>query len=141
MNSRFFLSIIVTSFLAFFGGWLLFGIVFADYYMSQASEVSKVLMKNPPEMWAIAIGNIAWVLLITCVLQKVGSLTFTKGFLTSLWISFLVMLMFDISIYAFWNIYKIEFLFVDIIVCSAFWGIMGGIAAIILGSGKKIPYK
>lgn len=141
MNSKFFFALIVSSALAFFGGWLIFGIVFMDYYASSTSELAKTLMKSPSNMWGIAISNIAWALLITWVLQKTGSTTMMKGFMTSLWVSFLVSVAFDVSIYSFWNIYDIRFMIVDIILSTLFWGIIGGVSGAILGSGQKVMTK
>lgn len=137
MNTRFFLAVLVASLLAFFGGWLVFGVAFSDYYDSNMNKAAKILIKEPMAIWAIAISNIAWTLLITWVLQKTGSTTFMKGLSTSLWISFLVILVFDLSIYGFWDIYGLGFIAMDIIVTSIFWGIVGAIAGAVLGSGKN----
>lgn len=95
-------------------------------------------MKDPPVYWAMAISNIAWAILITYVLEKTGSNSFVKGFITGLWVSFLVMLIFDLSIYAFWNIYNLSFLITDIIISSLFWAVGGGLAGAILGSPRRI---
>lgn len=138
MNGKFFIAIIVSSFVAFWGGWLIFGFVFADYYSSNMNAAAAVLTKDPPSFLAIGIANIAWSILIAWVLQKSNSRSFVTGFLTSLWVSFLIMLAFDLSMYAFWDFYKIGFLVVDIILGSLFWAVVGGVAGAILGSGKKI---
>jgi hypothetical protein len=137
MNNRFFLAVLAASVIAFFGGWIIFGVVFSDYYMSNTKEVAKILVKPEPEIWAIAIGNIAWSILITYVLQKTGNTSFAKGFITSLWFSFLVMLIFDLSVYAFWDIYGIKFVITDILISSVFWGIVGSVSGAILGIKKK----
>ena len=136
-NRKFFLAVLTASVLAFFGGWLVFGFLFMDYYSSNTNEAAKILMKDEPALWAVAIGNIAWAVLVTWVLQKTGSSTFYKGFMTSLWVSFLVITLFDISMYAFWNIYELRFLLVDIIISAFFWAIVGGVAGLVLGIERK----
>jgi hypothetical protein len=95
------------------------------------------MLRKPPLMWAIAISNIAWSLLITWVLHKTGNTTFLKGFATSLWISFLVILSFDLSMHAFYAVHETSFIALDVIVSSFFWGIVGGVAGWVLGTGKN----
>lgn len=137
MNNKFYLSVLAATVVAFLGGWLVFGVIFADYYMSHTNEAAKILMKDPPEMWAIAIANLAWSVLITYVLEKTGGNTFLKGFMTGAWVSFLTMVVFDISMYAFWNMYDLGFIFVDILIGTIFWGIVGGVAGAVLGSKHR----
>jgi hypothetical protein len=137
MNRKFILAVIVSSVVAFLGGWLIFGITFSDYYASHSSEVAKRLMKRPVKVWAVGIGNISWSLLLTYILQKNESNTFLKGLMTSLWVSFLILLIFNFSIYAFWDIYTLDFLISDIFISSLYWGLVGGIAGAILGAEKK----
>lgn len=137
MNTRFYLAVLAASLIAFFGGWLIFGILFADFYSSNTNEAAKVLIKTPPEIWAIALSNIGWSLLITWVLQQTGNTTFARGFIISLWISALIILIFDLSIYAFWNMYELGFVIIDVISSSIFWGVVGAVAGGILGGGKK----
>lgn len=137
MNTRFYLAVLAASFIAFFGGWLIFGILFEDFYLSNTNETAKAIMKTPPEIWAIALSNIGWSLLLTWVLQQTGNTTFVRGLIISLWISSLIVLIFDLSIYAFWNMYDLGFVVIDVISASVFWGIVGGVAGAILGGGKK----
>lgn len=141
MKTKFFLAVLTASVLAFFGGWLIFGIIFNEYYSSNTNEAAKLLMKSPTNMWAVAVSNIAWALLITWVLQKTGSTNMMKGFRTSLWVSFLVVLVFNLSMYAFWNIYELPFLIADSVISSIFWGIVGSASGAILGSGQKVMTK
>lgn len=136
-NNRFFLAVLASSLFAFFGGWLVFGFLFMDYYSSNTNEAAKILMKDEPVMWAIALSNIAWALLITWVLRKTGSTGFYRGFMTSLWVSFLLITVFNISMYGLWDIYEIRFLIVDIIGTSLFWGVVGGVSGVVLGMSKK----
>ena len=137
MNAKFFLAVLAASAVAFFSGWLIFGVAFPEFYGSHINTSAMEIIKKPPVMWAIAISNIAWSLLITWLLQKTGNITFAKGFATSLWVSFLIILAFDLSMYSFFDIYEIKFVALDIIVSSLFWGIVGGVAGLVLGTGNK----
>src|SRR2546428_8571757 len=118
MSNRFFLAAITGAIIAFLGGWLIFGIIFKNYYSSHINEIARVIVREEPKVVAIAISNIAWALLLTFVLQRTGSTNFAKGFIMSLWVSFLIALIFDFSVYAFWNIYEIKFLVMDLVITS-----------------------
>src|SRR4051812_28602582 len=109
-NNRFLLAVLAGSIIAFFGGWLIFGILFGNYYSSNTNDVARVLMKEEPQVWAIALSNIAWAFLLVFVLQRTHSNTFARGFVTSLWVSALIAGIFDLSMYAFWNIYELRFI-------------------------------
>lgn len=136
MNTRFFVAVITAAVISFFGGWLVFGILFMDYYSSNMNEESKVLIKEMPAMGAVAVANLAWAWLITWVLDRTGNTGWRRGFGISLWVSFLVMVLFDLSLYSFWDIYPLGFIITDIIAGSLFWGVVGGIAGAILSSER-----
>jgi hypothetical protein len=137
MNAKFFLAVLVGSIVAFFAGWLIFGVLFPEFYGHGIKETASAVIKKPPLLWAIGISNIAWVLLITWALQKSGSTSFGKGFLTALWVSVLLIITFDFSFHAFYDIYETSFIALDVLASSVFWAIIGGIAGAILGSGKN----
>lgn len=136
-NNRLFLATLVSSAVAFFGGWLIFGFLFMDYYSSNVNQAAKILERSEPMIWAIAIVNIAWSLLISWVLQRTNNTGFSRGFLTSLWISFLICVLFDFSIYNMWDIYEVNFILMDIVISSIFWAFVGGISGAILGISRK----
>jgi hypothetical protein len=133
MNSKFIIAVLAASIIVFLGGWILFGIIFSNYYELHTEELAKLIMKKPPVLWTIAVSNIAWALVITWTIQRTNSLTFLTGFLTSSLISFLIITAFDFSMYGFFNIHKLNFVIFDILVSTLFWGIAGGVAGLILG--------
>lgn len=137
MNRNFYLSVIVVTIVSFFAGWVIFGMALMDYYSAHTNEAAKSIMKdeNSMVMWAIVVSNLATSVLITWILQKTGDRTFASGFKTSLLISFLIMLGFGMGLYAFWDLYDMQLMLVDIIAGSLFWGLMGGIAGWLLGRG------
>jgi len=137
-NGKIFLAITTSTVLAFFGGWLVFGYIFDEYYASNVNPTARVLVKPEPAIGPLFIATLAWSTLLTLLLHKTASITFKNGFITSLWISFCIMLIFDLNVYAFWDIYQLSFLTIDIFVGTLFWALTGGIAGWILGSGKKV---
>jgi hypothetical protein len=135
MNGKFFLAVIVTAIIAFFGGWLIFGIVLSSYYKAHTNPASFFLMKE--SMGALAIAILSTSVLITWIIQRTGSTTFMKGFATTLWVSFLIILTFDLNMYAFWDIFDLGILIVDVIASSIFWALIGGLAGWIIGREKN----
>ena len=137
MNGRFWLTVLVVTILGFFGGWLVFGELMSGFYESHSSEAANNLAFEEPRVWAIAIGTLAWGLLITWVLQKTGSNDFQKGLINGLIIGFLVSVIFDFSLYAMWDMSDSTLVIVDIIVGTVFWGILGGVGGWVLGMQPK----
>jgi hypothetical protein len=138
MNTKFFLAVLVSSVLAYFGGWLIFGIGLNNFYSMNTNEAAKVLMKTPLNLVGMAISVIAQSVLITWVLQQTNNTNAMRGFTTSLWVALLTTLSFDLSLYASWNVYNEQLLVVDIFTTTIFWGIIGAISGAILGSGSRV---
>jgi len=136
-NNRLLLTIIITTVIAFFSGWPIFGIIFGDFYSSNMNPDAAFLMKTEPALWPLFFATLAWSALLTLVLHKTGNVTFKKGFLTSLWLSFFLMVMFDFNMFAFWDLYNMGFIFVDIIVGTIYWALIGGISGAMLAMRKK----
>lgn len=138
MNRNFLLAVLVTTVVSFFGGWLVFGMLMMDYYTAHTTEVAKAAMRPEADvvMWAIVGSNLVFSLLLAWILQKTGEIGFMRGFKTGLLVSFLVMLSFDLGMYAFWNAYDMQFLLMDIVLGTLFWGLMAGVAGWMLGRGN-----
>jgi hypothetical protein len=137
MKTKFVLAVIAGSAVAFLTGWLIFGILFPQFYGSDLKPGALEITKKPPVMWAIAISNIAWVWLLTWVLRKTSNIGFRRGFIISLWISFLILVTYDTSTYAFFDMYELRFVVIDIITSTIFWAFIGGICGAILGTKNK----
>ena len=137
MKPKIIYSFLATAVAGFFLGWLIFGIILDSYYKSQ-TMVYEGLMKNPPDMWAIILMNIGWAAFLVYVLHFLAGIrTFLKGFTTGLTLMFLISFSFDISMYGFMNLMTFQGTIADIIANSIFGGLLGGIAALILGFGEN----
>jgi hypothetical protein len=96
------------------------------------------LMKDPPEMWGFVVGNLALAALFTYVFHSLAGInTFAKGFISALVMTFLVSLTYDVYFYCGMNLYSGLVLVIDIIANSLLGALMGGVAALVLGMGKK----
>ena len=59
------------------------------------------------------------------------------GAMTGLWSGFLIMLSFDASFMAFYNLYSNTYLAIDLVVGTLFMAAGGAVVGLILGSGNK----
>jgi hypothetical protein len=139
MNAKFVVAILASTVIAYFGGWLIFGIVFDDMYTSNVNPAANFLQRTEPMLWAVFIATLAWCILLTWVLQKTGNTGFKKGFLVGFFISFLIMVLFDLNLYAFWDLYPLKFIVTDIFIGSFFWGLIGSVSGLVLAFKKNAP--
>jgi len=128
MNTKTLLGALIAGVISFLLGWLIFGILLMDYYTANMVQYSG-LVKNPPEIWAIAIANLAWALLIAWVFSMSGINTVSRGISTGFILGFLMTLGFNSFLYAQFNLYNTKILAIDTVLS----GVMGGINGAILG--------
>jgi len=128
MNTKTLLGALIAGVISFLLGWLIFGILLMDYYTANMVQYSG-LLKNPPEIWAIAIANLAWALLIAWVFSMSGINTVSRGISTGFILGFLMTLGFNSFLYAQFNLYNTKILAIDTVLS----GVMGGINGAILG--------
>ncbi len=137
MNTKTLLAGLAGGFFAFFGGWLVFGILLMDYYMANTA-VFDGLMKDPPDMLFLVLSNITWGILYAYLFQRIGDIkSFSSGFTNGLIFSFIIVFMWDTSMYAFYNLSGLTITLVDIVVGTLFGGLVGGVVGLVLGFGKK----
>ena len=124
MSSKAIIGGILTGVLAFFLGWLIFGFLLMDYYTSGMTQYSG-LMKTEPVMWAIAVSNLAYGILMGYIFSLGNINTVKKGFVTGMIISFLFTLIMDLFFFAQFNLYSTSLILVDILANAVFGGILG----------------
>lgn len=141
MNKKVLIAALIATVVAFFGGWLVFGILLEGFY-SENTIVYEGLWKDmendPSTLLGILISNVAMSLLLALILDRFGNVTtFAKGFVNGLWIGFLIAVMMDASFWAFMNLHTNTMYAVDIIVNTLFYGVLGGVIGAVLGWGNK----
>lgn len=136
MNTKTLLGGILTAVIAFLLGWLIFGILLMDYYSANMTTYSG-LLKNPTEMWAIAVANLAWGLLLAYIFNLGGVKSPAKGFTAAFVINLLMILGFDLMMEAQYNLYSEKLLVIDVIVNAVFGGILGAFLGWWMGRGTK----
>ncbi|MCF8258611.1 MAG: DUF1761 family protein [Flavobacteriales bacterium] len=136
MNTKVLIAGIATGVFYFFAGWAVYGIALMDFYTAETT-VYEGLMKEPPHLGILALSNVVWAFLVTIVADRTGQRSLKGGLITGLWVGLLVMLMFDTSMYAFYNLMSSKLLMVDVLVGTLFTAAGGALAGLILGSGKQ----
>ncbi|OGV24515.1 MAG: hypothetical protein A2475_15530 [Ignavibacteria bacterium RIFOXYC2_FULL_35_21] len=131
------LSAIASALTGFFGGWLIYGVILMDF-MKNSMVQHEGVYKEPPVIWAIGIANLCLAILYAWLYRTMNVTKFGQGFLKGIIIAFLLTVWFDSFIFAMMDMYKSFSGFaVDVVSSTILGACMGGVAALILGIGKK----
>ena len=138
MNTKVLLATLAAGIVAFFFGWLVFGILLADFYTANTT-VYEGLVKTPPNFLMIFISNLCMAFLIAYIFNRwAGIKTAGEGAQAGLIIGGLVALTYDLFLYATMNLFTPTIIAVDIIGNGVFGAIVGAIVGLVLGTGKKV---
>jgi len=122
----------------FLAGWLVFGIVLANFYRANTKTYEGLSKADMPDILFIFLSGIFNAYLVTFLLRKAGQgFSFATGFKHGLVVYFCIAAWANLSLYAFYNLQNLTITFSDIFVQAIFGGVNGGIMALVLGSGKK----
>ncbi len=124
MNSKTLVNGLLAGVLAFFLGWLIFGILLMDYYTHHMMQYAG-LTKNPPEFVYIFIGSLAYGLLLSYVFTMGNVASASKGAMVGLIIGLLIQINFDTSLFAQMNLMGRSLMVVDIFASAAYSSIIG----------------
>ena len=137
MNTKVIIAAIVGSVASFLLGWLVYGTLLMDFFKAH-TIVYDGLMIEPPRLWAIFLSGLAWSFMLAYVFDKwANTRSFGQGLTNGMIIMFPIVLGMDLSFCAFMNLYDTTLLCTDIVVSTIFYGVIAGIIAMTLGSGKK----
>jgi hypothetical protein len=135
MSTKSIIAAIVGAIVAFFAGWVIWGMLLMDFYTAHSTPYEG-LYKEPMIYAGIFVSQLAWGFLLAYLFEKMGVNTFAGGFLQGAIIFFLVFLAFDVFMYSSMNLMDTTVIAVDVIVNTIFGGIVGGVIAMMLGRGK-----
>ncbi len=132
MNQKPIIAALLGAVAFFMLAWLVFGWLMIDFYISNVVPY-KGLIKDPPVIWSLFVHGLSISALFSFIYHRLDIKTFEKGFLSGLWVGFLVTLYFYSFIYASLNLYTTKRILVDLVVNSLFIAVIGGITAKCLG--------
>jgi len=135
MSTKSIIAAIVGAIVAFFAGWVIWGMLLMDFYEAHSTQYEG-LYKEPMIYAGIFVSQLAWGFLLAYLFEKMGVTTFAAGFLQGVIIFFLISLAFDVFMYSSMNLMDTTVIAVDVIVNAIFGGIVGGVIAMMLGRGK-----
>ena len=75
MDTKFVVAVLTATVLGFLGGWALWGFALDGYYSSNMTDAAKALEREESDMvmWSLVLGQFAWGILITWVIDRTGS--------------------------------------------------------------------
>ena len=131
------LSAFASALTGFLGGWLIYGYLLMGF-MKNAMVQHEGVYKEPPVIWAIGLANLSFGFLLAWLFKSMNVTKFGQGFFKGIIIAFLITLWFDSFIFAMMDMYKSFGGFAVDVISSTFLGaLMAGVAALVLGLGKK----
>jgi len=136
MNTKTLLGALIAGVVSFLLGWLIFGILLMDYYAANKVQYPG-LLKDPMEIWPIAVADLVWGLLVSWIFSMANIKTVAKGVTVGFLIGFLMVLGFDLFVYAELNLYSTRLLALDVIMN----GVMGAASGAVLGWWYGRPAK
>ena len=136
MNTKTLLGALIAGVVSFLLGWLIFGILLMDYYAANKIQYPG-LLKDPMEIWPIAVADLVWGLLVSWIFSMANIKTVAKGVTVGFLIGFLMVLGFDLFVYAELNLYSTRLLALDVIMN----GVMGAASGAVLGWWYGRPAK
>jgi len=138
MNTKVLLATLAAAIAAFLFGWVVFGILLDDFYKSN-TPVYEGLMKNPPDVLMIFLSNVFNAFLISYIFYRwAGIRTAGQGAQAGFIIIAITALAYDLMTYAMMNLLTPMVMVVDVLGSGAFGAVIGAVAAVVLGSGKKV---
>lgn len=135
-TNRILLAAIVGGIVFFLLGFLVYGVLLIKFFADNQGTAQGV-MKDPPTMWALAIGNLAWGFLLAIVFGRwAGIKTFSTGARAGIVIGALMAATYNFNSLGTTNITTLNAVLVDIVVFALMNALIGGVVGWMLGRGK-----
>ena len=118
-------------------GWLLYGILFMNYFEANAGSATGV-SKESMNMVALFLGNLAMAALYTLIFLRWANIsTFMGGLKAGALIGLLVALGLDLTMFGTTNLMTLNGMVMDVVVSTVMSAIAAGVIGWVLGMGKK----
>lgn len=139
-TNKFLIGGIIGGIAYFLLGWLVWGMLLADFMQEHTSAAGKAVMRGDDNMiwWAMGVANLVWGLVLSYVLVKSGVNSAGSGAGTGAFFSLLVAAGMQLFFYATMNMSDTTWMGVDVAASTIVGAIVGGIIGWYLGMGKKV---
>jgi len=136
---KFVVSGIVGGIVAFFAGWLVYGVLLMDFFAKNVGSATGVQRAMADMVWwALIAGNLCSGLLLSYIYNKWANITsFGAGFSGGLALGLLMSAMFDLTMYGTSNLSNLNGAIADIVCATVITGVTGGVVGLMNGKGKK----
>lgn len=132
-------KIIVSTLAGFVALFLVGGLIFGLALAGQMEEFNKALgdcaVAGQP-MLQIVLANLVMALLLSILLYKLGISTFKTGVTTAAWIAFLLIVWFDIWMFAMLKAMNFNMMLIDVVGNTLTIALGGGVIGWVLGKVK-----
>ncbi len=123
---------VVGAVVVFGAGWVLFEMLLGDYYAANAGSATGV-DKDPPIMWSLAVGALAYAALIIYAMRaQAASVNMVSGMKVGAIVGFLLWATADFSLFGITNMSNLTITMVDPFVELVHGGIAGAVIGALL---------
>lgn len=136
MNTKVLLAALAVTVFYFFAGWVIYGMALTQIYADGMTPYEG-LINEMPKMGPLVLMNIGWAFLIVLVTDKTSKGNLQGGFITGLWVGFLVVASYNFSMAAFYNLMSTQLLIIDTLSATLMVAVGGAIGGWILDFGSK----
>jgi len=134
MNIRVIAATIAGAAVFFFLGWLVYGMLLADFMKQHMVQYAGLTKEPMPDMVPLVLSNLVIAALLAFVFDKWASIrTFKGGAIGGAVMMFFIALHVDLSFLAFMNLLNLTMAAVDVAAAAALGAITGGVIALVLG--------
>lgn len=135
-TQRCILGTLVGGVILFFVGFLIWGVLLVDFFEANVGTATGV-MKDAPNLMALAGGQLLWAGALTLALGWSGAARLGDGLKVGAMLGLLFFLGFDLTLYATTNVSNLTAALVDAALATALFAVTG--AAIVGVIGRKAP--
>ena len=140
MTKKLILATIAGSVVQFLLGWLVYGLILADFMNSHTIHYEGMAkdMESGSFIILIFISGLFMSFMISYIFQRWAKFShFMQGLNGGMFLGFFMSGTYDLATYAMMNVITVNSMIVDVIAATIVAGIVGGVIAWVLGMGSK----
>lgn len=137
-NNKLLLGGIVGGVAFFFIGWIIYGMLLMNVMAECSSPAAAAAAKQPMEMWAMVVSNLALGFMFAVIYSKYGTLPSVGTALQhGALIGLLMAASFDFSMYSMMNFMTLKGVFIDLAAFAVYVSLGSALIVMVMGRGNK----